>query len=169
MAETKHAIVRTDNMSATRDGSLLVSGRYYGSGSELTEIDNGNLVVIGDYDTDEREVRKCTTPATDSDISTLGIVVTPELIYDESRHHGLEEYYNEKGEEILVMRLHANDFFSVTAEAIDGSPEKGKFLVSADSTKLKVSDSGEDGTLIGKIAEVETVGADTYYGVQVTM
>lgn len=59
----KHAIVRTDNMSATTDGSLIVSGRFYDADGNKAEIDNGNIVHIGDYDTNEREVRKVTVPS----------------------------------------------------------------------------------------------------------
>lgn len=168
MATVRHAIVRTDNMSATGDNSLVVSGRFYDENDELAAIDNGNLVAIGTYDTNEREVRKVTAPTASADISTLGLVVTPELIYDESTYHGLEEFYNEKDVEVTVMRFHANDFFSVTAEAINGTPTVGQYLVAGDTTKFEVS-ADATGTVIGQVAEIETVGADTYYGVQVTM
>lgn len=170
MATIKHGIVRTDNMSATRDGSLIVSGRFYDDGDELAAIDNGCLVAIGDYDTNEREVRKVTVPAADADISTLGLVVTPELIYDESTYHGLEEFYNEAGTEITIFRFHANDIFSVTKEDINGdtAPTVGQYLIAGDTVKYEVSDSAT-GTVIGKVVEIETVGADVYYVVQVTM
>lgn len=170
MATERHAIVRTDNMSATGDNSLMVSGRFYDAGDELAAIDNGNLVVIGGYDTNEREVRKCTTPTASADISTLGLVVTPELFYDESRYHGLEEWVNEKGAELTIMRFHANDCFGVTKEAINGDtmPEVDEYLIAGDTTKFEVSASAT-GTVIGRVSEIETVGADVYYVVQVTV
>ncbi|MCM1315249.1 MAG: hypothetical protein NC244_07780 [Alistipes senegalensis] len=164
----KHVIVRTDNMSATTDGSLIVSGRYYDADGDTANIDNGNIVHIGDYDTNEREVRKVTTPTADSKIKNVGLVVTPELIYDESVRHNLEDFENEAGSEITVMRFHENDCFSVTAEAFEGTPAKGKYVDIGTTTKLKVSDSESDVT-IGKISDKETKGQDTYYVVQVTM
>lgn len=165
-----HAIVRTDNMSATTDGSLIVSGRYYVS-STATAIDNGMLVEIGDYDTNEREVRKLTAPSSaTAAISTLGLVATPELIYDETRHHSMDEFYNEAGKEVRVYRFHNNDIFGVTSEAISGTPEKGKYLVAGTTTQFVVAAStGSSATTIGKIVEVDVVGSDTYYVCQVTI
>ena len=167
MANVKHAIVRTDNMSATRDGSLIVSGRFYNA-DETAPIDNGNVVVIGDYDKGEREVRKVTVPTGTEKISEIGLVTTPELIYDESTHHGFEDFVNEAGKEVIVLRFHANDIFSVTAEAFDGEPAKDKYAVVGNTTKIKVADSAT-GTVIGKIVEVEKVGPDTYFAIQVTL
>lgn len=164
----KHAIVRTDNMSATTDGSLIVSGRFYDADDNKAEIDNGNIVHIGDYDTNEREVRKVTVPSAASKIKNIGLVVTPELIYDESTRHGLEDFVNPVGSEITIMRFHENDIFSATAEAFDGTPAKGKFADIGTTTKLKVSDAESTAT-IGKIVDKETKGMDTYYVVQVTM
>lgn len=167
MANVKHAIVRTDNMSATRDGSLIVSGRFYDA-DVTAPLDNGNVVVIGDYDKGEREVRKVTVPTGSEKISEIGLVTTPELIYDETTYHGLEEFVNEAGKEVRVFRFHANDIFSVTVEAFDGDPAKDKYAVVGNTTKIKVSDTAT-GTVIGKIVEVEKVGPDTYYAVQVTL
>lgn len=132
------------------------------------EIDNGNIVHIGDYDTNEREVRKVTVPTADSKIKNIGLVVTPELIYDESVRHGLEDYVNPAGSEILIMRFHDNDIFSVTAEALDGTPAKDKFVDIGTTTKMKIANA-ETAATIGKIVEKEITGQDTYYVVQVTM
>ena len=168
MAKVTHGIVRTDNMSATIDGSLIVSGRFYGANDKVADVDNGSLVLIGDYDTNEREVRKVTLPTPSSKIENLGIVASPELIYDESTYHGLEDFYNEAGKECTVFRFHANDIFSVTFDVIEGTPAKNKYLVAGSTTKYEVS-STATGTVIGKIVDIETVGADVYAVVQVTM
>lgn len=167
MSDIKHAIVRTDNMSATRDGSLIVSGKFYDN-DQAASIDNGNVVVIGDYIKGEREVRKVTAPKGTEKISEIGLIVTPELIYDESTHHGFEDFVNEANKEVTIFRFHANDIFSVTAEAFDGVPEKDKYAVVGNTTKIKVSDNAT-GTVIGKIVEVEKVGSDTYFVVQVNL
>lgn len=167
MSDIKHAIVRTDNMSATRDGSLIVSGKFYDNDAPAS-IDNGNVVVIGDYDKGKREVRKVTAPTGTEKISEMGLIVTPELIYDESTRHGFEDFVNEADKEVTVFRFHSNDIFSVTAEAFDGVPEKDKYAVVGSTTKIKVSDTST-GTVIGKIVEVEKVGSDTYFVVQVTL
>ena len=47
MADVKHAVYNSDNVSATTDGSLIVSMKYMGSGSTVTAIDNVNIVLEG--------------------------------------------------------------------------------------------------------------------------
>lgn len=167
MAKEKHAIVRTDNMSGTRDYSLMVSARYYDN-DVASEIDNGNIVVLGDFDKNEREVRKVSTPKGTEKLTELALVASPELFYDETTHHGFEEFVNEAGKEITLYVFHRNDCFSVTAEAFTEVPAKGEYAVLTAGTKMGKSAS-KTGTVIGKIADIEKVGPDRYYVVQVEM
>ena len=45
MTDVKHAVYNSDNVSATTDGSLIVSMKYMGSGSAATAIDNGLSLI----------------------------------------------------------------------------------------------------------------------------
>lgn len=171
MANTKHAIVRRDLTSGTTDASMLVSLKYFSDVSKLktAEIDNGNIVAVeGDLLDGEREIYIAKTPTAATPLKNIVLVANPELFYDETKHHNLDEYVNEAGKTIRGYRLHLNDIFSVTAEAIEGTPQKGKFLNVGATTKLVVADSvsGSD-VNVGKIIEVETVGSVTYYVVKV--
>jgi len=47
MANTKHAVVRTDNLGGTKNGEQLASVIFYSSDA-TAEIDNGNIVVLGE-------------------------------------------------------------------------------------------------------------------------
>lgn len=167
MTQTVHAIVRTDLMQGTIDGSSLVSLRYMGSGSTATQIDNGNVVVVEDLLDNERELYKGVTPTAGADFNKLVLVATPENMTDE-RKKNLNEFVNEAGADARGYRLRHGNIFSVTAEALDGTPAKGNIVEAQAGTKLKAVSAGtEDSTAIGKIIEVDVVGSDTFYVIRI--
>ena len=109
---TRHAIVRTDNLSGTTDGSKLISAKFY-SGSDPAAIDNGNVVSISD-ELINRETYKVTAPTAADTRATIGLVASVEIMYDEQRHH----------------------------KALDGTVAKDKYVkLTADSTKLTATDT----------------------------
>lgn len=169
---TTHAIVRTDNMSATSDPSLIVSVRYATGTSTLTNaaIDNGNIVVVGGLISGEREVYQATTPTATSEVNTLALIANPEIIYDESTYHGLEEYTNEADKTVRAYLFHNGDTFSITAEGFSGTPAVDKYVTIGAGSKLVIAATVASGTIsLGKIIASEVVGADTYYTIRVTM
>ena len=163
-----YTICNLDRMSGTEDSTLLVSLKYFNASDKEAAIENGSIVKIGDLLDGQREVRKAVTPTASDEIKDLVLVANPEVIYDESRYHGLEEYINEAGKVIRGYRFHSNDTFSVTKEAFSATPAKGKYATVGASTKMGVSTT-VSGTVIGKIVDVWTLGADTYYTIQVTL
>lgn len=161
---TKHAIVRTDNLSGTIDGSKLISAKFY-SGSDPAAIDNGNVVSISD-ELINRETYKVTAPTAADTRVTIGLVASVEIMYDEQRHHNLEDFTNEADSLIRVYALETGDEFSVTKEALDGTVAKDKYVkLTAGSTKLTATDTATGA--IGKIVAVEIVNPDTYYVIKV--
>lgn len=169
MPNTKHAIVRLDIMSGTYDGSLLKSAKFYNDVDKEADIDNANLVKLGALLTGEREIFKATKAADAADIKEIGLVASPEVIYDESVRHGLEDYYNEAGKAIRVYRLHDGDIFSATAEAFDNTPALNDYVTVGTGTKMATQAAAPSGVTVGKIINIETVGPDTYYVVQVAL
>lgn len=157
-----HAVVRTDLLIGTDARSELVSVRYQPSG-EMTEIDNGNLVTLGNLEEGSRTVYVGETPASGDTLADVVLIATPEIVYDE-RKYGLENFYNEKGTIARGYRLHEHDIFSVTEEAFDSTPELGK-MVAIDNgvTTLKVVDSDGFGAIIDK----NVVGRYTYWVIEV--
>lgn len=154
MAE-KHAVVRLDNMSGTKDGSLLKSVKVYKSDAAVA-IDNAQLVVLGDRE--GREVYKATAPVAASKVSDLVLIASEELFYDETSTHYLTEWKNEAGSICRGYKLHNGDIFSATAEAFNKAPTVGKFVgFAADDTKIQVQAAADDKTF-GKIASSEKVG-----------
>lgn len=172
-----YAVVRTDKMFGTDNRGGLCSVKYMGSGSTETAIDNGNVVVAnelfsvtaGGTTTYEREIYKGVTPAVNSKIEDILLIANPELMYDE-RKHKLDEYTNEAGKVVRGYRLHSKDIFSVTKDALGGltTPAVGNIVELDAATKLKVVASATSGsTVVGKIIQIETVSAYTYYVIQV--
>ena len=170
MANVKHAVVRLDIMSGTTDGSLLKSVKFYNS-DVAADIDNAQLVVLGERE--GREVYKATAPTATSKPRDLVLIASEELFYDETRTHYLTEFVNEAGKPCRGYVLHNGDDFSATAEAFEGTPEKGKFVgFAAGSTKIAVQESADDKTF-GKIESVEKTGygngAYEYFEIRVSL
>lgn len=156
MAETKHAVVRIDNMSGTKQPTCLKNAKFYSSEAPAA-IDNAQVVVLGEKL--DRELYKAIAPTGTSVVTDLYLVATPELFYDQTRAHYLTEWENGANTAIRLYKMVPGaDCFSATKEAFDGTPAKDKFVgFKADSTKLLVQDSKDDKTF-GKIVAVETEG-----------
>lgn len=166
----KHAVVRTDRLTGTDDRARLISVRYQPS-DEMTAIDNGNIVLVGELEDGEREIFKGDTPTASSALRDIVLIATPEVMYDE-RLKGLDDFFNEAGKIARGYRLHTHDVFSVTADALNAASEdllaKGSAVELMDGTKLNVVASATSGsTAIGKIIDVNVVGRYTYYAVEV--
>ena len=159
----KHAVVRTDKMAGTDVRSYLASVKYLGvDGKTETEIDNGNIVKLGELIDGEREVYAAKAPTGTFNAAKMALVANPEVMYEEGKRD-LADYYNEAGKIIRVYKLHVGDIFSVTEEAFDGKVESGAFVdTKAGSTKLASAESGKL-----KVIDIENVGKYEYYVIQV--
>lgn len=159
----KHAVIRTDLMSGTNDGSLLRSFKYFDAEGNPAEIDNGHVVKLEALMDGEREIWKAVDPAEDTPLADICLVAGVEVMYDE-RKRNLDEYVNEAGKAVRGYMSHTNQFHGVTIEALDceGEPAVGNFVVLQAGTKLKVVAS-ESGTVYGKIVAIEPAGRYTYY------
>ena len=164
MAEN-YAVVRTDNMYGTDVRAGLVSIEYMGEdGATPTAIENGNVLKVGDLLDGEREIFIGSAVAADDAIEDVVLIATPEVVYNEYLHHNLDDFINEAGMPARGYHLHHGDIFSVTAEALDGTPAVGSTVNFAAGTKLAVDGAG---TAVGKIIEEDTTTRYTYYVVKV--
>ena len=143
-----HAVVRTDKLAGTKVRSELVSVRYQQNG-EVASIDNGNIVKLGNLEDGVREVYQGFTPSETDTISDIVLIASPEKIYN-NRVHGLDAFTNADGAIARGYRLHEHDIFSVTADALDGEPDVGKFVAISNGTKISVSDDDGFGVIIDK-------------------
>lgn len=160
------AIVRLDNVAATKNPALIKSAKYMGDGTTATAIENGMFVAIGGLMEDEREIHVATTPAVDS--TYFGIVTTPEVDYNEIGYNDLDTFENPADEPIRVTILQKGDIYSVTAEGFNATPVKDQLVELQAGVKAKVVDEATSGsTQIGKIIDIDTVGRFTFYAVEV--
>lgn len=166
MPNTKHAVIRTDLMTGTDVAADLRSVRYMADGATATKIDNGCVVKLNGLMDGEREIYKGVTPAADTAKKDIVIIATPELMYDE-RLRGLTKFYNEAGRNCRGYILHDNDIFSVTAEALSGTPAVGAVVELAADVKMSCVEAASGATKIGEIIAVEQAGALTYYVIRV--
>lgn len=148
-----HCVVRTDNLSGTKDGSKLVTVVC------PADIDNGNVLAISGLATGEREAYTGATPAVTTALGSLVLVAEPEVMYDE-RLRRLSDFYNLKDSKARAYVLEKGDVFSITKEGITGatavSGDVGKLVEVAAATKLKaVSTATSGSTQVGTIIAVE--------------
>ena len=155
-----YAIVRTDNMQGTIDGSKLVSFRYH-DGNEYAAIENGMVLTLDSLMPNERELWKAVKPAAGQKLGKLILVAGVELMYDE-RKRNLDEFINEKDANIRGYVLCQGDTFSVTVEACSATPsDSDKYITVQEDTKWSVSASETDA--IAELIAIEQVGTKTYY------
>lgn len=156
-----HAVIRTDRMAGTRLESELRSLRYVvvaGSVKTPTDIDNGNVVKLTALEAGQREVYEAVVPAANTKLDEIVLVATPEVMYDE-RKKDLADFYNEAGKIARGYKLHKNDCFSVTYDALEGTPTVGKLVELMAGTKMKVVASATSGsTQVGKVIALENDG-----------
>ncbi len=132
-------VFRSDNMKCTKDGNIR-SAKYYSADTTQAAIENGMLVDVSTLlePTVNREIFKAIKPTTAS--INLGVVGTPELIYDEqlTSTGALDKFENKAGQPITVLMLAPGDILSVSDECIDhtGTPDVADVLTNvANSTK----------------------------------
>ena len=69
---------------------------------------------------------------------------------------------------IVTCSIYLYYWLYVTADALDGTPAKGKIVELQGDTKAKVVASATNGsTVIGTIIDVNVVGRYTYYAIEV--
>ena len=164
-----HAICITETMSGTKNGVDLVSAHYVVGGTP-TAIENGNVVLIGAYETGSREIREATTPAKDSDKANIALVASPEVIYSDRLAGDLGNFINEAGAELrgyILEKPHQK--FAVTGEALDGAAARIKGAVvelQAGTKLLAVAVATSGSTKIGEIIDVFTQKGKTYYAIE---
>lgn len=165
----KHAVVRTDLMDGTDVRSQLVSIKYMGSNKKTpTEIDNGNVLKVGDLVEGEREVFVGEIPTAKDPITSIVLIASVEVMYDEHKQN-LDEYVNEAGKILRGYRFNHGNIFSVTKEALEGSPDTDKIIELKAGTKLNVvkQATGAEATVVGEIIGKEVSGGLTFYVIKI--
>lgn len=165
-----YGVIRSDNVKATKDGNIR-SAKFYDASGNAAAIENGMLVEVSELlnASTNREIFKAVTPSAGTALN-IGIVATPELIYDESLKSkgALENFRNEAGMPITVLMLAPQDILSVSDECIDGTPEVGKYVLLQEGNEWKIADAPTSATpesVQGIIVAREMYRANKYLNV----
>lgn len=158
----KYTVIRTDELSGTKQPADLLSVRVY-DGDEYIAVENGTIVEIEGLEEGEREVYKAKLASAESNIDNCAIVAGVEVSYDE-RKRNLEDYINEAGKATRAYIPRNRNMYSVTKEGFVGgtTPEKeGEVGIGADG-KLDAA-----GTGFGKCIAIENAGRHTFYVIKI--
>lgn len=164
-------VIRTDNVKATKNGAIR-SAKFM-VGTTATKIENGNLVQVDTLldASANREVFKAIAAANATD-KNIGVVASPELIFDETKHYSLADFENAAGQVITVLMLEKGDILSISDECIipindtDDIAAVGSFVaLTPTSTKWTEVATITTETFYGKIIARELYKKDTYLNV----
>jgi len=147
-----HTVVNTVRVKEAGRGGRLYSGLY------ADDLDNGSFLFLGEYITGEKEIRELLEPTAElikNDVPMM--VMTPEILYDESRKskQALKLFYNKGGKAVAVQPISNYDDVEFSKEGFTNPNDLavGKYVVvTAGEVKLTVvDDAPTDDRLFGKI------------------
>ena len=142
-----YGVIRVENASGITLGKDLFSLKCESA------IENGHVVVVGDYISGE--VRAFSTPTAKTAMGNVAIIASEEIVKTKG-NNTLAEFINEKGSIARGYRLVSGDIYGLTAECFEGTPAKGNVVELMAGTKLKtVKTATEGSTVVGKIVDVE--------------
>lgn len=157
--DNKHSVVRTDALTGTDVRSQLVSVKYMGTdGKTATAIDNGHVVAIDALVEGEREIFVGKDMTGSESLGDVVLIASEETMYDNLKKN-LDDFTNAADDIARGYHLNHGDMFSVTSDALEGTPAVGSKVALKAGTKLEV---GGSGTVIGKIIAIETTYRYTY-------
>ena len=158
-----YTVIRTDNLSGTKQNADLVSLRFYNAEDKVAAVENGTIVELKGYEEGQREVMKAVAATAASKLNDCAIVAAPEVMYDE-RKHNLDEFINEAGKSVRGYIPRSRNIFSVTKEGfVNGTvPAVGGKVGIGANGKL---DAAADG--FGECVHIEEAGRYTYYAIEI--
>ncbi len=159
-----YCVIRTDDMSGTKQPADLVSLRFYGADGKPAEVENGTIVKLQGLEDGEREVYKAIAATASDDLNECVVVAGVEVPYDE-RLKNLDQYINEAGKAVRGYILRSRNKFAITKEGFVGGT-----VPSAKGTKVGVGTGGKldaSGTNFGECCDIEVAGRYTYYTITI--
>ncbi len=159
MKKTVHGVVDRQLVAAEFDATKRVWVKC------PEDLDNGSVVALGDtYMDGEKMIYEASKADKGATLSAIAILANPEVMADE-RLNEFSDYYNKKGQIVLVDIVEPRNVLAMTKECLNGDVAVGKFVELDGSYKLKVVAIGTAGSLtVGKIIDVH----EGKYGVYIT-
>jgi hypothetical protein len=113
---------------------------YNRSASIASNIDNGNLLVLGAYSVvaGEGEVFAASVPATGTALTGLWIAYEPEVVLTDSKYKGLDpdprNFFIPSGKVFSVFKPQLGDIVTITADGLAGTKSTNGFVNATDTT-----------------------------------
>ena len=143
---TAHIVAESSRLKATGVGHIYDL-------EMINDTDNGTIVAIGAHV--EGQVYKAKAYATGD---KPYLVLTPPLAYNGKKAWSDEKYfYNAKGEIARAYELHADDIYTISADAFTGTPAVGKFVDATYAIKEAAPESGFVGEIIEEVNYTNSV------------
>lgn len=135
-----HVVAESSRLKATTAGHIYDL-------EMIADTDNGTIVAIGALSDLGVQVFKAKEYAAGD---KPYLVLTPPLAYNGKKVWSDEKYfYNAKGEVARAYELHADDIYTISADAFTGTPAVGKFV---DATYAIADEAAKSG-FVGEIIE----------------
>lgn len=174
-----HGVVNVARHEGTINGTAHTQVMVYDTGANAgnkVDCDNGTLVTLGNYMSLDTTIEPnyevyrggLSTIKTSRDVKNLVIVASPEMIYDETYHYGLENFYNEAGKPVRAYFLKNNSMLSLSKEAFSNPTDVavGKYVYLSGTSKLTAGGNEQDSYKIGYIESSYIYDYITMYNVR---
>lgn len=166
MAKKTYAVVRTDKVESYEAGRI----HHVRLGKETQ---NGELIVAGDIELENLDVREGVVP--EEGAGAVALIADPVKIYDESTYGSRFEnqYVMNEDHVARAYKLVPTDVFSVTKEVIENADALDgvdfataeKFATVGTGGKIKIVDDAPAEGFYAKVVTVEPVGGRyAYFG-----
>lgn len=162
-----YTVFRSDNLPGIDNRAYITSVLVQDASGKPIEVENGTIVKVGAKIDGKHDLYAATlASSSDTDLTKLAVIGTPELIYDESAYHNLDEFINEAGKAAAAYMLGRGGDFAVTKEGFVGGtvPTKAgtdKTVGIGANGKIDASGSG-----LGTVLAIETAGRYTFYTIR---
>ena len=160
-----YTVFRSDNLPGIDNRAYITSVLVQDANGKPIEVENGTIVKVGAKIDGKHDLYAATLAAsTDTDLTKLAVIGTPELIYDESTYHNLDEFINEKGKAAAAYMLGRGGDFAVTKEGFVSATAPtavGGTVGIGTNGKINASGSG-----LGTVLAIETAGRYTFYTIR---
>lgn len=161
-----YTVFRSDNLPGIDNRAYITSVLVVDGNGDPIAVENGTIVKVGAKVTGKHDLYTATLATnSDTDLTKLAILGTPELIYDESTYHNLDEFINPAGKAAAAYMLGRGGDFAVTKEgfasATAPSSVGGTVGIASSGGKINASGSG-----LGTVLAIETAGRYTFYTIR---
>lgn len=160
-----YTVFRSDNLPGIDNRAYITSVRVVDGSGDPIAVENGTIVKIGAKIAGKHDLYSATlASSSDTDLTKLAVIGTPELIYDESRYHNLDEFINPAGKAAAAYMLGRGGDFAVTKEGfVSATPPSATGGAVGVGTGGKLSTSGSG---LGTVLAIETAGRYTFYTIR---